>query len=244
MCFHTSQIQKVKKIENHYKVSLVDEKARETFDAPRFHINGFTHPYMLFIPQEEPSKLVYGHWGIVPESKKNAEDIAPYYKEAMRFGGGLNAQSEKLFDHFIYKNSALTKRCIIPVTGFFEPHEHKSKKYPFHIKKKDDNLLSLAGLYTQIEDTLTFTILTKAASPLFAKIHNKKNRQPIILKDQDVQSWLNQDLDESDIKFLINSNYNDNQLSTFTVSKDLFSPKVDSNIPSILDKVDYEGIVL
>src|SRR5690606_28624721 len=161
---------------------------------------------------------------------------------SIAFGGGLNAQSEKLFDHFIYKNSAFNRRCIIPVTGFFEPHEYKGKKYPFHIKNRSNDVLSLAGLYTIIEDVVTFTILTKKASPLFAKIHNKKNRQPIILHKDFEQDWLKNDLNQNGIEELMNLNYTEEDLTAYTVSKDLFSPNVYSDTPSIIEKVEYEGV--
>ncbi len=127
MCFHTSQTKKVVELENRFNVNLYDDEARDAYDIPSYHLNGFAHPDMLVIPQEEPSVLTVGRWGIAP-SKTQPENLSNYYKEAVRYGGGLNAQSEKLFNHFIYKHSALTKRCIIPVTGFYEPHEYKKKK--------------------------------------------------------------------------------------------------------------------
>jgi hypothetical protein len=37
--------------------------------------------------------------------------------------------------------------------------------------------------------------------------------------------------------------YPEDQLETYTVSRDLFSPKVDSNTESILEKVDYLELV-
>ena len=173
---------------------------------------------------------------------KKANQISAYYKEAVRYGGGLNAQSEKLFNHFIYKNSALVRRCIIPVTGFNEPHEYKSKKYPFHIKQVNNDMLSLAGLYTIIDEAVTFTILTKEASPLFAKIHNKKNRQPIILRKEFEQEWLKDNLTQKNIQDLIKLNFPEDELAAYTVSKNLFSPKINSNEPSILNEVKYEGV--
>lgn len=243
MCFHTSQTKKVKKLENTFKVNLTNPELRETFDVPRYHLNGFAHPKMLIIPQEEPSVITPGLWGIIPNNKKETQ-ITEYYKQAVRYGGGLNAQSEKLFDHFIYKHAAFSKRCIIPVTGFFEPHEYKSKKYPFHIKRKDDEVLALAGIYTSIQEVLTFTILTKPASPLFAKIHNKKNRQPILLTNNTQQNWLEDNLTQNQIQEIINNQYPEQELSTYTVSKDLFSPKINSNTPTIIEEVNYEGITI
>lgn len=243
MCFHTAQTKKVTELEKRYQASISKSDARDAYDIPRYHMNGFAHPDMLIIPQEEPSILAPALWGIVP-SNKTAGQISSYYKEAVRYGGGLNAQSEKLFNHFIYKHAAFTRRCIVPVTGFYEPHEYEKKKYPFHIKHKDDDVLSLAGLYTIIGEAVTFTILTKAASPLFAKIHNKKNRQPIILHEQLEQEWLKDSLSEKNIQDIINEDFPEQQLSAYTVSKDLFSPKVNSDTPDILEEIKYEGVVV
>ena len=125
------------------------------------------------------------------------------------------------------------------MTGFFEPHEHKGKKYPFHIKHKEDDVLSLAGLYTILNNVVTFTILTKKASPLFAKIHNKKNRQPVILQKDFEQDWIKDDLNENGIKELTNLDYQEHNLSTYTVSRDLFSPKVYSDVETIIEKMEY-----
>jgi len=243
MCFHTSQTKKVVELENRFKASLHDDDARDAYDNPSYHLNGFAHPDMLIIPQEEPSVLAIGKWGIVPQNK-TPEQVGAYYKEAVRYGGGLNSQSEKLFDHFIYKHSAHTKRCLIPVTGFFEPHEAKGKKYPFYISRKDKDAFALAGIYTLIDGMPTFSILTKAASPMFEKIHNNKKRQPILIPTKHEEEWLSDNLSDKDNQNLINSQYPEEELKPYTVSKDLFSPKINSDIKSILDEVKYEGVVI
>ncbi|WP_417873505.1 SOS response-associated peptidase [Xanthomarina gelatinilytica] len=241
MCFHTSQTKKVVELENRFKVKISDESLIDYFNTPKYHLNGFAHPNMLVIPQERSDVLVPAVWGIVP-SNKSKEEIKPYFKEAVKYGGGLNARSEKVFQHFIYRSSIMEKRCIIPVSGFFEPHDHKGIKYPFHFKDKGDKPLALAGLYTVIERFITFTILTKEASPLFAKIHNKKNRQPVILDEANTHNWLSTDLNETDIKDILKFTYPEDTLEVYSVSKDLFSPKVDSDVASIIDKVKYEGL--
>lgn len=241
MCFHTSQTKKTTELENRFDVSLVDDSIREYFDVPRYHMNGFSHPNMLVIPQEKSNVLAPGVWGIVPNNKSK-EEIKPYFKEAVKYGGGLNARSEKVFQHFIYRSSIMENRCIIPVSGFFEPHDYKGVKYPFHFKDKENKPLALAGLYTVIDTFITFTILTKDASPLFAKVHNKKNRQPIILDDEYTHNWLSADLNETDIKDILKFTYPEDLLDAYSVSRDLFSPKVNSDVDTIVEEVKYEGV--
>jgi len=237
MCFHISQTKKVTNLEEHYKGNLYDENVRTVYNTPQYHLNGFGHPNCLIVPQEEPSKLIEAKWGLVPSSKTTAQ-IEGYYKQQIKYGSGLNARSEKLFDYWLYKNSVLTRRCIIPVTGFFEPHLYQKKKYPIHIKHKENKILSLAGLYTLVGDLVTFTILTKSASPLFAKIHNQKLRQPVILKQELEHIWLQNQIKKKDIEQLIYDYYKDDSLDAYPVSKELFNSKVDSNIPEILNSVN------
>lgn len=235
MCFHTSHTKKVKKVENRFNVDLIDEKYRATYDTPHFHNNGFEHLDSLIIPQQKATHLIPATWGIVPSNLKVAE-VKDYYKSQLKYGSGLNARSEKLFDYWLYKKLALIKRCIIPVTGFFEPHEFEKKKYPIHIKRKDADIIGLAGIYTVVENVVTYTILTKAASPLFSKIHNKKLRQPILLSKDIEADWLRTDLQQKDVELLLAENYNDTDIEAYAVSKDLFNSRVDSNSDVVLKR--------
>ena len=242
MCFHTSTTNKVKRLEKHFKVTLSDSTLEPYFDKPTYHHNGFSHPNMLVIPQEKSDFLAPAIWGIVP-SNKSANDIKPYFKESIKYGSGLNARSEKVFDHFIYRNSIIDKRCIIPVSGFYEPHTYKNNKYPFYFKSTDDYPLALAGIYTVIDTYITFSILTKKASPLFDKVHNLKKRQPVILTLENSKNWLNDALETNQINDLLNIEYPESQLETYPVSKDLFSPKVNSDIETIIEKTEYPELV-
>ena len=238
MCFHTSAFHKTKKIEKRFEVKLISEHLRPIFDQPHYHLNGFSHPNMLVIQQEKHDVLAPGVWGIVP-SNKNDNEIKAYYKEAVKYGGGLNSQSEKLFNHYLYRESALTRRCIIPVSGFFEPHEHLKKKYPFFIQSKDREPLALAGIYSVIDTYITFSILTKPASPLFEKIHNLKKRQPVILNNEQIHNWLANDLDQKDIKEMVKMEFPESKLQAYAVDKAVFSPKVDSNTETSIERVEY-----
>jgi putative SOS response-associated peptidase YedK len=241
MCYQTRQITTIKDLELRYNVTLSNASYGPLFDKPDYHLNGFSHPNMLLIPQQKPEVLAPGIWGIVPETK-GQEDIKAYYKESIRYGAGLNAQSEKLFDHFIYKHSVMTKRCIIPVTGFYEPHTHLKTKYPVLIHRKDDGVFSLAGIYTIIGKYITFSILTKKASPYFERIHNIKKRQPVILKKSNERPWVAEELRQNDIQNILEDPYDDEQLEAYTISKDLYKPQVDSNHHTIAEPVSYKEL--
>ena len=152
MCFGTRVTTSAKEVEKYYNVSKLMGKTPIEGELTYHHANGWAHPLLWIIPQEKSNHITPSMWGIMPQNTMGA-DFKKYYKDAARFGAGLNAQSEKLFDHFIYRFSAMTKRCVIPVNGFYEPHTAPKKfKIPFYFERKNEALMSLAGLYTTTKD--------------------------------------------------------------------------------------------
>jgi putative SOS response-associated peptidase YedK len=77
-------------------------------------------------------------WGLIPE-------WSPEFK--MKFST-INARSEGVFESRLYKKPILQRRCIVPVTGFFEWKKEGSAKRPFKIFLKDSPIMPLAGIWT------------------------------------------------------------------------------------------------
>lgn len=242
MCFHISQTKIGRELKERYQARIVFPKENESALPFFYHANGFAHPEIPVIPQEEPSVITTAHWGLAPTDVLE-DKLTAYYKKAVAFGGGLNAQSEKLFTHFLYKQAAFSRRCLIPVTGFFEPHEFQKKKFPYFINRRDGESIALAGLYTRLGTTLSCTILTKPASERFAAIHNSKKRQPVLLDQKHEKDWLNDGLDANQLQSLIDSAYPEEQLSSFTVSRTVFNPRENSNTPEALLPVEYPELM-
>ena len=246
MCYNTRVIRNAEQMEFHFDVERILGELSPDAELVYNHANGFAHPNMWIIPQEKPRNMIPVMWGLIPPYKKDV-DPKEYYKETIRWGSGLNAKSEKLFESNNYKGSALTRRCIIPVDGFFEPHRIENVKKPFSIPfyfhRKDDAPINLAGIYAVTPNKLvTFTILTKAATPLFAKIHNKKFRRPVILQDDDIDVWLDDTLTESDVYNVIDDDMPDADLNAYPISKDLYKRSGEGDREDIIDKVDYEEL--
>lgn len=174
-------------------------------------------------------------------------------KESIRYDAGLNAQAEKLFNFDMYKASALTRRCIIPLNGFYEPHaceKPKGFKVPFYFKAKDEEFLSLAGISSITPDKyVSFSILTKKAAKgsQYSKIHNNKNRdgenrQVIPLTQGQIENWLSNNLNQDDILEIIKRDLPEEKLNIYPISKALFSPKINSDRPDIIKQIDYPQI--
>ncbi|MGB6150739.1 MAG: SOS response-associated peptidase family protein [Pricia sp.] len=251
MCFHARIVLEAEEIEALYDVTRSIGK-KDPGSLIYNHANGFSHPLMWVIPQEKPNYMAPMLWGILPSDKPGKYHMQ-YYQESIRYGAGLNAQAEKLFDFYMYKASSLTRRCIIPLSGFYEPHtcqKPKNFKVPFYFKSKRQEHLNLAGIYSITPDNyVSFTLLTKEAKPdsKYARIHNKKNRdgehrQVIPLADDQIEAWLSNDLNERDVFEILENDLPSNLLEAYPISKDLFSPKVDSNKPDIITRIDYPQI--
>ena len=246
MCYNTSIIRKKEELEKIYKIKALIGDLEEDSELIYNSANGFSHPHMWIIPQERPNNMIPVMWGLIPHYKLG-KDAKNYYKETIKYGSGLNAKSEKLFDSNNYKGSALTRRCIIPVDGFFEPHriENVSKPYsiPFYFERKDNKPFNLAGIYAVTPDEMvTFTILTKEATPLFAKIHNKKKRRPVILNDSGIDLWLDNTLTEKAIKEVMGNDMKDSDMNAYPISLDLYKRNGEGDRDDITERVDYKDL--
>ena len=125
-----------------------------------------------------------------------------------------NARSEKIIeDKRSYWHRIRKKRCLIPVTGFFEHREIKGwkNKVPYHIRLKGRPVFCLAGLYhyPNVADpetgevTGTFTVITRPANALMAQIHNGGDnafRMPLLLSRELEIKWLLPDLTDEEMQ--------------------------------------------
>ena len=266
MCYATSQTKKISELEKAMDAIAKLPEFMDDDDLLRFHINGFgkhyldggkkfsEHPMMLIQPQENPKFLTPVMWGFVPRDVPG-EKIPNFYKETIKVGSGLNATSEKLFSSRMFMDSAEYRRCMVPVTGFFEPYRvmpPKGREYsiPFHFERRDKKITKLAGIYefTKEERTdnvhVTFAILTKKATPLFEKIHHTKKRRPVILHDDQVEGWLDSSSKRNDLEHIISTDMSDGEIFAQPISRDLYKKNIDSNRPDITDPVHYPEIAI
>src|SRR5699024_10857276 len=95
-------------------------------------------------------------------------------------------------------------RCLIPVDSFYEWKEIHGKKQPIRFMLKDRSIFSLAGLYDSWEcpetgqKLHTCTIITTSPNSLIESVHD---RMPVILNEEDEQSWLARE--QTDVKSLL-----------------------------------------
>lgn len=252
MCFHTRIDKSPEEIESYYGVSRTEKGLALEEELIYHHGDGYKHNNFWIIPQENPNHITPVMWGMLPPWAKDPDPIADLKKIK---GQGLNAQSEKLFTSRMYKPSALKRRCIIPLTGFYEPHtceKPKDYKVPFHFGPREDDFLSIAGIYTITSNRyVSFSLLTKEASEesMYGQIHNKKNwqgqhRQIIPLQKDQVELWLSNDLLEPDVMHILHNNLGEEHLCAHPISKDLYSKTASSDHPGITELVHNPNLTL
>lgn len=92
-------------------------------------------------------------------------------------------------DRPMFRKSLYEWRCVIHTTGFFEcgPGEDgKKRKYRFNLPG-GDKALYLAGLWNDFAGEARCVILTTAANPSMAGIHD---RVPMVLDRGAVEQWV------------------------------------------------------
>lgn len=113
----------------------------------------------------------------------------------------INARAETVDIKQSFRYPFFNKRCIIPVTSFFECENVDGKKIKRKISTEED-IFSLAGLYNtfQAKDGKVyeaFTIITTEANEYMKNIHH---RMPVILPREVEELWLDKNF--KDLKTL------------------------------------------
>ncbi len=160
---------------------------------PLYYASGFDHPDLPVITGEKPAQIQLLNWGLIPFWTKSAAEVVKIQNQT------LNARAETIFEKPTFKEAVVNRRCIVVTDGFYEHHHKNGKTFPYHIHLKDDQPMSLAGVWERwkadgIERT-TVSIITTKANKLMTKIHNNPKlsegpRMPVILSRENEKEWL------------------------------------------------------
>lgn len=147
-------------------------------------------------PDDEPTRRVrMMRWGLVPPWAKTGADGAPDTRGPQL----INARADKVTTSPAFRSSAKSKRCLVPMDGYYEWRANPGKKggkTPFYLHRADGELLFMAGLWSvwkaakEASPLLSCTIVTTDAVGELADIHD---RMPLIVAERDWDRWLNPD---------------------------------------------------
>lgn len=164
----------------------------------QYHVSAFTNPDYPVIT-EDPEIHIF-KWGLIPFWTKTEKDANEIRTKT------YNARAESIFEKPSFRGSINTKRCIVPSTGFFDWRHEGGKKIPYFIYMKNEDIFSMAGIYSDWVDPgtgeviKTFSIITTGANDLMRYIHNTNFRMPVILREEDEKKWLSPRLNKGEIE--------------------------------------------
>lgn len=174
MCYHLKVAATIKQLAEQY-----NKESTAHFSPGDF--NGFEHPQTPVISNEQPETIRLAKWGLIPH-------WADQHFEARNT---LNARIETLSDKASF-SPYLANRCLILVSGFYEWQwldKLGKKKQKYYITAPQETF-AMAGLWSLYDRQLTYSIVTTAANPQMALIHNSKERMPVILSGAQEADWL------------------------------------------------------
>jgi putative SOS response-associated peptidase YedK len=140
----------------------------------------------------------------------------------------INARIETFRDSPAYRDAwRRGQRCLVLASAFYEWQEVPGGKQPFYIGCADQEVFAFAGLWDRStppdgEPIYSCTVITLAASPMMADIHNTRQREPAILRPEDHETWLG---GTPDAAFACLAQYPDELRSAWPVSKQVNNAK-------------------
>jgi len=234
MCFSVNVNLVKEELETRYGVTFPGKYRYE----PSYYYHAFSLPEVAGICSSDPDRIRILKWGLIPSWIKNDEDA-----EAIRFKT-FNARSESIASKPSFSYSFTSKRCLIPVKGFFEWQHVGKEKVPWYIYHADNKIFTLAGLYSDWtssgtgEVISTFTIITTGANDMMAEIHNSKKRMPAILDINDEKRWIDLSLTSSDALNLLKP-CPPEILKAHTISPLVNNRTVNRNTPGVIESYNY-----
>ncbi len=128
---------------------------------------------------EENNKRILKNmrWGLIPSWAKDNSFASKL----------INARAETIADKPSFKNLITTNRCVVLANGYYEWVNVDNKKQPYFIYSGENTMISMAGLWTEWKDVVSFTIITKKSNISISHLHH---RMPLILQEEKIDSYL------------------------------------------------------
>lgn len=215
MCYDLSFLAKLTAILQQFPTIEFDEQVQINYNAS-MHIVAHSfgeHPIIYQNREDQHLHVKLMEWGCIPFYIK---DEQAFLKQRIMM---LNARSERVLgDTSSYWYKIRNRRCLIPVTGIFEHRkiEKWTKKVPYFIHQKKEDLFFLPGLYSvaelpnketgELEKRWSYTLITRAANELMQQIHNdgdNKWRMPLFLPMDLAKEWVSEDLSSERLQQLL-----------------------------------------
>jgi putative SOS response-associated peptidase YedK len=186
------------------------------------------YPADTIVAHEAERELVEMRWGLVPFWwNKPLKEL-----RLATFNARVETVTTKPFFREPFKN----KRCLMPVSGYYEWQDTPEGKQPWYFTARDGSpVLTIAGLWDEWSNRETGEGLNSCAmiitepNEFVAEVHD---RMPVLLKHEQFEHWLSGGMSVEELKPVEND-----YLQRWAVSKRVNSSKADSNDPTLIDAV-------
>jgi putative SOS response-associated peptidase YedK len=235
MCFSVNVNLVKEELENRFGATFLDPDKY----SPSYYYHAFALPRLPAICSGKNDTIDLLRWGLIPSWVKNQTEASEIQFKT------FNARAESVNTKPSFSVPFNSKRCIIPVKGFFEWQHVSGKKIPWYIYHHNNEIISLAGLWDEWtsndtgEKISTFSIVTTDANELMAKIHNSAKRMPVILDRKNEQSWLDITYPKEKVIALLKPCSNE-VLSAHTISDLINDKSRNRNTPGLISKYDWK----
>ena len=204
MCGRFAVIKKLEEIAAYYNASIFDNNEWcESYNiAP-------TQRAPVLIETENGREIRLMKWGLVPHWAKDTKKAATM----------INARGETVAEKPAFRDSFKRKRCIVPVSGFYEWKTVGKEKYPTFFTP-NEGIFSFSGLWSEWRtpegETLeTFSIITTIANEVVGKIHD---RMPVAITGNMLGAWLSASTSSDELKSFL-APYPASQMKGIAVSQ-------------------------
>ena len=234
MCFSVNVNLIKEELESRYDATLID---RDKY-RPSYYYHAFSLPSLPAVCSGDISKIKLLKWGLIPGWTKSQDQA-----NIIRYKT-FNARSESIATKPSFSSSFRSKRCIIPIKGFFEWQHLGNEKIPWYIYHTENEVLSLAGLYDDwIESNTgevlsTFSIVTTEANDLMAVIHNSGKRMPLILNKSTENRWIDVSISTDEAISLLYPAPSE-ILKAHTISPLINDRSANRNTPEVIKPYNY-----
>jgi len=196
---------------------------------PRFNVCPTTTVDVV-VRGDDKRALLPMRWGLIPSWwKKPLKD--------MRLAT-FNARAETIAKKPMFRDSFNRRRCLMPVSGYYEWADTPDGKQPYYFTRRDGQVLTIATVQDVWNDPETgervrsCSMVITGPNKLAAEVHE---RMPVILEAQDFEQWERGDVNEA--AALMNPAGED-VLQKWPVAKRVNSSRAPDDDAALINKVE------
>ena len=179
---------------------------------------------------DDARALVPMRWGLIPGWwSKTLKDL--------KFAT-FNARAETVAEKPMFRDSFKKRRCLLPLTGYYEWHTVGKEKQPYYFTRADGELMTVAGLQDAWTNPETgermrsCTMLISEPNKFVAEVHD---RMPVILDKADFEQWERGDVKDA---AALMKPADENLLQKWAVSKRVNSSRADGDDATLIEHVE------